>query len=313
MIPPALSRSREAVGAAEGYSAYFATEAHYLSLAHRIVGALCTGGFVLVTGDPPAVPHRLSRAFRKAARSRHAVIDIVCHAELTSEELSRACCVVAALPPSGDATTELQRSESGLPILVFADADRLSDVRFREIVELAEHDSQRGGIAALLLARSSFVSRLEENSLQFLNKRLAARFEFQEISLDEGIEFLRHQLAARHPTPMPAISADQPPSSAEIEALVTRGGSFLSAGDIISARLFYERAADVGKASAALRLGATFDPGILDRAGIRGIRGDPAQAASWYRRARDLGDPGAAAPLKDLDEQRAGEPGSSRR
>ena len=52
---------------------------------------------------------------------------------------------------------------------------------------------------------------------------------------------------------------------------MARGDSFLGAGDIASARLFYERAADAGDGHAALRLGATFDPDFLDRAGMRSI------------------------------------------
>jgi hypothetical protein len=39
-----------------------------------------------------------------------------------------------------------------------------------------------------------------------------------------------------------------------------------SAGDIASARLFYQHAADAGNGSAALRLGASYDPGFLSRA-----------------------------------------------
>ena len=92
-------------------------------------------------------------------------------------------------------------------------------------------------------------------------------------------------------------------SLAEIGALINRGDAFLSAGDIASARSFYERAADAGAAAASLRLGATFDPNFLGRAGVRGNPGDPAQAASWYRRARDLGDAAAAERLKTLDQQ----------
>ena len=100
----------------------------------------------------------------------------------------------------------------------------------------------------------------------------------------------------------------QPPagqhlSPTEIAALVTRGDAFLSAGDIASARLFYERAADAGDSTAALRVGATFDPNFLGRVGVRGNPGDPAQAASWYRRARDLGDAAAAERLKNLERQ----------
>jgi TPR repeat protein len=65
--------------------------------------------------------------------------------------------------------------------------------------------------------------------------------------------------------------------------------------------LFYERAADAGDSAAALRLGATFDPNFLGRAGVRGDPGDPARAESWYRRARDLGDAAAAERLNNLN------------
>jgi hypothetical protein len=95
-------------------------------------------------------------------------------------------------------------------------------------------------------------------------------------------------------------TASGPRPSAEVAALVARGDKFLGAGDIASARLFYERAADAGNGGAALRLGATFDPNFLGRAGVLGSPGDPAQAAAWYRRARDLGDAAAAERLKAL-------------
>ena len=77
---------------------------------------------------------------------------------------------------------------------------------------------------------------------------------------------------------------------------MTRGDAFLSAGDIVSARLFYERAADGGDSAAALRLGATFDPDFLAQTSIRGAPSDPAQASSWYRRALTS----ATAPPKKL-------------
>jgi hypothetical protein len=94
--------------------------------------------------------------------------------------------------------------------------------------------------------------------------------------------------------PVPAPGSAPPTtgsrlSAAEIAAFLARGDKFLGTGDIASARLFYESAADAGDALAALRLGTTFDPAFLRRAGIRGVRGDPAQALSWYRRAGDLG------------------------
>jgi TPR repeat protein len=95
-------------------------------------------------------------------------------------------------------------------------------------------------------------------------------------------------------------SAEPRFSAAETAALLARGDALLSTGDITSARLFYERAADAGAGLAAVRLGETFDPAFLDRAHFRSARGDPAQAASWYRRAQDLGVTDAEVLLKAL-------------
>jgi hypothetical protein len=92
------------------------------------------------------------------------------------------------------------------------------------------------------------------------------------------------------PEPAPQPVADGPRlSAAEIAALVTRGDAFLGVGDIASARLFFERAADSGDGRAAMRMAVTYDAEFLDRAGLHGVRGDPEQAARWYWRARALG------------------------
>ena len=88
---------------------------------------------------------------------------------------------------------------------------------------------------------------------------------------------------------------------AEIAELIARGDSFLRAGDIVSARLFYERAAEGGDGQAALLAGETYDPRLLARARLRGVQGDRAKAAEWYGRAFALGAPGADALLKNLD------------
>src|SRR6516162_8464788 len=90
--------------------------------------------------------------------------------------------------------------------------------------------------------------------------------------------------AAPEPEAAPRLTAIQ------IAELLARGDSFLHAGDVASARLFYERAADAGDWQSAIRMGATFDPAFLDRAGVRTV-GDPTKAQSWYRHALDLGAP----------------------
>ena len=118
--------------------------------------------------------------------------------------------------------------------------------------------------------------------------------------------------AALPPTSLTQSPPNQRLSAAEIAALVIRGDDFLSSGDIVSARRFYERAADGGDRGAALRLSATFDPAFLSWTRVRGIADDPVQASSWYRRAVDLGNPAAQGHLQNLEQQRVPEPGSPR-
>src|SRR5271169_4061187 len=103
-------------------------------------------------------------------------------------------------------------------------------------------------------------------------------------------------------------------SAAEISALLVRGATFLGTGDITSARSFFERAYDGAAGAdsglAALQLGATSDPIVLDRAGIRGVGADPVQALSWYRRARELGVAEAEPRIKALEIRPPGETGA---
>lgn len=110
------------------------------------------------------------------------------------------------------------------------------------------------------------------------------------------------------PVPAPisaAAIAPAPPtsgsSSAETAELLDHGDTLLRNGDIASARLFYERAAGAGDAPAALRLGATFDPEFLSRLGLGKLQANPAEAQSWYSRARDLGMVDAKRQLNSLE------------
>lgn len=96
---------------------------------------------------------------------------------------------------------------------------------------------------------------------------------------------------------VPALSAD------EIEALTRRGDALLVTGDIIAARFAYERAARAGSATAATGVGKTFDPLFLAAAGVRGIQGNPFEAAAWYRRGSAAGDLEAEARLEALRRQ----------
>src|SRR5260221_3954788 len=99
--------------------------------------------------------------------------------------------------------------------------------------------------------------------------------------------------------PIPPRAADTPPRGAAAP-LVRRGEELLTSGDIVSARHFFERAAEAGDAAAACGLGKSYDPLFLQRVGTRGVIGDPAKAAHWYRRPARAGSNEAAARLARL-------------
>ena len=96
-------------------------------------------------------------------------------------------------------------------------------------------------------------------------------------------------LALAAPAQAPLAKSTSVLSAAEVSELLQPGDSLLRIGDVASARLFYERAAAAGDGRAALRLGAIFDPGILERLGFSKLRADAAEARLWYSRALDLG------------------------
>jgi hypothetical protein len=121
----------------------------------------------------------------------------------------------------------------------------------------------------------------------------------------------RTDMKAEHVVPSadkPGIPGASPTSTQQslseetIALLLSQGDALLSRGDASSGRLFYTRAVEAGSVQAAFRLGASYDPLFLARAGVRGVRGDAALAAYWYERARALGaGDKAGAPLKRMN------------
>jgi hypothetical protein len=85
---------------------------------------------------------------------------------------------------------------------------------------------------------------------------------------------------AMAPTPEP-IKPAPTMSAAEIAVLVARGEALLASSDVVSARLFFARAADAGDTQAATRLAVTYDPDFIARAHLP-VRSDAALAAYWY-------------------------------
>src|SRR6266436_1332839 len=86
----------------------------------------------------------------------------------------------------------------------------------------------------------------------------------------------------------------------ELAKFLTRAKSLLAAGDIPSARLLLERAADAQDAGAALMLARTYDPDVLGTQDTRNITPDPAMARAWYQKAGQLGSTDAQRRLTQL-------------
>ncbi len=76
---------------------------------------------------------------------------------------------------------------------------------------------------------------------------------------------------------------------ADIKLLVQQGEQFVAAGDLVTARVVFQRAAEAGDAMGALAMGATYDPIVLAKLGVRGIEADVEKARTWYKKAQDFG------------------------
>jgi len=76
---------------------------------------------------------------------------------------------------------------------------------------------------------------------------------------------------------------------ADIKLLIVQGEQFVAVGDLVTARIAFRRAAEAGDPSAAMALGASYDPIVLANLGVRGIEADVDKARSWYQAAKDFG------------------------
>ena len=86
----------------------------------------------------------------------------------------------------------------------------------------------------------------------------------------------------------------------ELAALLKRAKGLLAIGDITSARLLLERAADAQEPEAALMLAGTYDPQVLGSQDMRSVTPDPAAARVWYQKAAQLGSADAKRRLGQL-------------
>jgi hypothetical protein len=96
----------------------------------------------------------------------------------------------------------------------------------------------------------------------------------------------------------PPIS--RPEEKELIAGLIAHGQKMIDVGYLAGARGYFKRAAEAGSADAALALGATYDPNFISDIGVKGIKGDSAEARAWYERALELGSLYAQEKLEDL-------------
>ena len=121
------------------------------------------------------------------------------------------------------------------------------------------------------------------------------------------------QADIRQPAPAPVVAAPAvvapPPAPAPhiekidpetLAGMMSRAKSLMAIGDITSARLLLQRAAEAQNADAAFMLGQTYDPAVLGSQDIRSITPDPAIARNWYQKAAQLGSADAQQRLAQM-------------
>jgi hypothetical protein len=102
------------------------------------------------------------------------------------------------------------------------------------------------------------------------------------------------------PPPASRLPASPKIDDAAAKDFLARANRLLDKGDIVGARTIYQRAAELGSGSAALALGATYDPNRLWSLGVLGLLGNRERARQWYLRAGELGNPEAKERLTAL-------------
>jgi hypothetical protein len=104
------------------------------------------------------------------------------------------------------------------------------------------------------------------------------------------------------PAGIAAPAASPPADEAALRELIANADRLIIKGDIVGARALYQRAAELGSATAALALGTTYDPNRLWSLGVLGLSGSKERARQWYLRAAELGNAEAKARLAALGQ-----------
>jgi hypothetical protein len=176
------------------------------------------------------------------------------------------------------------------------------------------HESESASLASRLVASTEFPIPKDKlrpgeaddyNTAVSSRNRLAAQANASAQSMTPAARVEIPAAAPPSPDPAPnqVAPAGKPVRELDPEAvklLMQQGEQFLASGDLVTARLVFRRAAESGNAAAALALGATYDPVVLARLGVRGMGADVEKARSWYEKAKEFGSPDAPRRLETL-------------
>ena len=103
----------------------------------------------------------------------------------------------------------------------------------------------------------------------------------------------------------PPAQGQQPDAPAQaggdVTTMMARGDALFDSGDIASARLLYEYAANAGHVPGAAKLAKAYDPLVIKELQIYGVQPDSKRAQQWYRFAAERGNREAAERLAQLD------------
>jgi len=138
-------------------------------------------------------------------------------------------------------------------------------------------------------ARNS--SQQQEDPREFAPER--SKKDAQPVAANAGSQGNAPMAGATRPVEADQITVGEARSEArphvedtvEVEKLVARARVLLGQGDVGSARIVLERAAEGGSAQANFALAETYDPLVLVKWGTFGTRGDAMKARELYTRA----------------------------
>ena len=99
---------------------------------------------------------------------------------------------------------------------------------------------------------------------------------------------------------VPVVPKLDPAERERALGLHAKGLEQLERGNVVSARKFFERAAEAGLAQGAVAAAGTYDPDELSKLRVVGLQPDVEAARKWYEKARELGASEAGERLRRL-------------